>query len=38
MKKMLYAQKMAGWTSGKNYSGTTEAALWRNAGPSAYKL
>jgi len=30
-------RKKAGWKSRKNYAGTTESALWRNAGSSAYK-
>ena len=32
------AQQIDVWKSRKNYSGTTESALWGNAGPSAYQL
>ena len=35
---MLYARQMAGWKTKNNNSSTTESELWRNAGPSAFKL
>ena len=38
MMRMSNAQQMADLNSRKNYSGTLESVLWRNAGPSAYQL
>ena len=38
MMRMSYAQQMAGRNGRKNYCGTTESALCRNAGPSAHQL